>query len=536
MYRKILIILHLFVPKLIFATDITDSVFKGMQDAIISAYGDFNSDELTDVFILRDDFRTIEILLASDTAPLLRQQDRRFKCFYPNLEITSVVPGDFDGDALMDVLFTARNRGKTGDEVDVYINYGGLTYLNCSAANDSKPVISSMVGEPLVLDYKNDMIIDLFGVRRVDGVEKKSLWIFNNQRNRPEVEDLEENVGEKQIRKLSNPHSHATIDMNDDGLADLCLSTDKGFEVWIADVETKKFHHEYDLEYPTGHSNAYYGQAVYLDMELNGNISQIVPVCSDSDCKDSKIWVHTENHYRELDINFFQDDNKTLWGFIPPKKDGKFYEKAITLRMGDFNNDGYPDLLATLQRKGKSDPMIQTFLLENIKSPNSRDSDKIHRTFAVRWNALSPFGQDTVMASFYDFYQDGILDVIMLQKNGDKFKPLAFRNTLDYDANFVKVIVLTGLENDLKPPKENSPFSNNKSKSYGSNLPGPKIKYHTTTQEGQAQHGVATQLPQSAYFSLHLPYQIFGLGRTPNFVDNVEIMYAGKSKVRFFCA
>lgn len=37
-------------------------------------------------------------------------------------------------------------------------------------------------------------------------------------------------------------------------------------------------------------------------------------------------------------------------------------------------------------------------------------------------------------------------------------------------------------------------------------------------------------MPQSAYFSLHLPYTVFGLGRTPNFVDFIEIGLAKQSR------
>ena len=33
----------------------------------------------------------------------------------------------------------------------------------------------------------------------------------------------------------------------------------------------------------------------------------------------------------------------------------------------------------------------------------------------------------------------------------------------------------------------------------------------------------ATQLPLSAHFALQLPYTLFGLGRSPNFVDKVEV-------------
>lgn len=114
------------------------------------------------------------------------------------------------------------------------------------------------------------------------------------------------------------------------------------------------------------------------------------------------------------------------------------------------------------------------------------------------------------------------MDVILIEKSKNgKYKPLAFRNTLDYDANFVKVIVLTGLINK-KNPTLHTPLGRKK-RTYGTNLPGPRIKYFTTTQDGEVQRGSSVQLPQSSYFALQLPYTIFGLGRTPNFVDSLTV-------------
>lgn len=57
----------------------------------------------------------------------------------------------------------------------------------------------------------------------------------------------------------------------------------------------------------------------------------------------------------------------------------------------------------------------------------------------------------------------------------------------------------------------------------GTNLPGPRIEFATTTQDGDSQHGTAAQIPQSGHFSMQLPYTIFGLGRTPNFVDALTV-------------
>jgi integrin alpha FG-GAP repeat containing protein 1 len=45
------------------SSDITHLAFGGVEDAIPAAYGDFNSDELTDIFVVRDDFHTIQIFL-----------------------------------------------------------------------------------------------------------------------------------------------------------------------------------------------------------------------------------------------------------------------------------------------------------------------------------------------------------------------------------------------------------------------------------------------------------------------------------------
>ena len=40
----------------------------------------------------------------------------------------------------------------------------------------------------------------------------------------------------------------------------------------------------------------------------------------------------------------------------------------------------------------------------------------------------------------------------------------------------------------------------------------------------------AAQLSQSAYFALQCPYTVFGLGRTPNFVDDLAVGMPGSMK------
>ena len=49
------------------------------------------------------------------------------------------------------------------------------------------------------------------------------------------------------------------------------------------------------------------------------------------------------------------------------------------------------------------------------------------------------------MATFFDLYENGMFDVILVEKEDGKYRLGAFTNiTQDSDAYFVKVIVLSG--------------------------------------------------------------------------------------------
>lgn len=45
------------------ANNVTNQVFGNIKEGIVAAFGDFNSDELTDVFLIRDHRQTLQILL-----------------------------------------------------------------------------------------------------------------------------------------------------------------------------------------------------------------------------------------------------------------------------------------------------------------------------------------------------------------------------------------------------------------------------------------------------------------------------------------
>lgn len=155
------------------SSDITSNVFGKQLNGMPAAFGDFDSDKLTDLFVLKDR-TTVEIMFASNEEPLL-QSKKGYSCVFDR-PVTSVVPGDFDGDVYMDIMVTTLSQ--TPNSTDVYILWGGGSerLLNCT---DAKNKIIQMIGQPLAIDYNQDMIIDLFGA----GVDNnRKFWVFDEKR------------------------------------------------------------------------------------------------------------------------------------------------------------------------------------------------------------------------------------------------------------------------------------------------------------------------------------------------------------------
>lgn len=493
------------------ADDVTSQMFGDITDGLPAAFGDFNSDELTDMFVIRNSARTLEILLGQDKEPSMRTKG--LKCNFNSSRITSVVPGDFNGDALMDVMVTVLKSNDNFHQ-HVVMLWGEMNKINCT-----EETLFRTLGQPLVIDYNNDMVMDLFGV---DENHTRSFWVFNETQN---VRQIEMPHHENFSSSIRIPHSHAFLELTGDDFADLYITTDKNFEIWKGN-EHSGFSPLKIIPLPNGLSeNKQHeiGQTLFLDIELEGKLDHLVPVCYNPSCSDSKMFVYSNGSWHDLHVDFKEPGPADVWHF--PTKSSHPYLETITLRSGDFNMDGYPDLLATLV-SGKNSQITKSYFFENV--PCKTSCSEFSRTFEVQWTKLSSYNNNTILGVFFDFLQDGVLDIIFVHNKGSMYNVSAYRNTENYDANFVKVMVVTGLTNP-KHPLIVGPLRKSASV-YGTNLPGPKISYETTTQDGDPRAAVATQIPQSAHYSLNLPYTIFGLGRTPNFIDSLTVKVYGKDR------
>uniref|UniRef100_A0A2K6GQH1 Integrin alpha FG-GAP repeat containing 1 n=1 Tax=Propithecus coquereli TaxID=379532 RepID=A0A2K6GQH1_PROCO len=248
----------------------------------------------------------------------------------------------------------------------------------------------------------------------------------------------------------------------------------------------------------------------------DGHMDHLLPGCEDKNCQKSTIYLVRSGTKQWVPVLQDFSNKGTLWGFVPFVHEQQPLEIPIpiTLHIGDYNMDGYPDALAILKNTSGSNQ--QAFLLENVPC-NNASCEEAHRMFKVYWE-LTDLNQikDAMVATFFDIYEDGILDIVVLSKGYTKndFVIHTLKNNFEADAYFVKVIVLSGLcSNDC--PRKITPF--------GVNQPGPYIMYTTVDANGYLKNGSAGQLSQSAHLALQLPYSVLGLGRSANFLDHLYV-------------
>ncbi|XP_041123716.1 T-cell immunomodulatory protein-like isoform X2 [Polyodon spathula] len=475
--------------------NVTGDLFGSESYGTIAAFGDFNSDKQTDLFIIRAKTELV-IFLADVKAPYFKP---KVKLSLKDVIISSVVPGDYDGDSQMDVLLTTK-KNSVDQETSVVIFWGNNQTLG---ENHRTKLNKTFQDEPLIMDFNGDMIPDVFGAIK-DSPQPHICYL--NGRNLLWQKALDTDA------KMRVPHSHAFIDVNKDFTADVFLTTESisgapQFQAWIN--KDGNFSKDTSLKIPDNVKKT--GQSAFSDFDGDGFQDHLLPICEDDGCHKSAIYLNKPGTEEWIPILTDFQKKDTPWGFVPLETSA--LHNPITLHLGDYNMDGFPDALAILRNTSGSNQ--QAFLLENVPCANvsCRGAGRMFRVF---WE-LSDLSHITgaVMATFFDIYEDGILDLMVLSKGPQNELAIhALKNNFEADAYFVKVIVLSGLcSNDC--PRKVTPF--------GVNQPGPYVMYTSVDSNGYLKNASAGQLSQSAHFALQLPYTVLGLGRSANFLDHLYV-------------
>ncbi|XP_033961078.1 T-cell immunomodulatory protein [Pseudochaenichthys georgianus] len=471
--------------------DVTADLFAAENYGTVAAFGDFYADKQTDMFIIREQMEVV-IFQADSKIPYFKPKLHIKKDIFPrDTIITGVVPGDYDGDSQMDVLLTTQIQNSK--QTTIFIFWGNNQTLDMSGWIMLNKTFRD---QPLVMDFNGDMIPDIFGFTNT---VTEVCYVTNRIQVWRNALSLAVN--------MRIPHSNAFIDLNKDLTADLFLTTEgPAFETWInKDGNFTKV----DDVLPAEPPNKTVGQSSFADFDGDGYQDHLLPVCSDLACQRSAIYMAKSGSKEWVPVLLDFKSKDTVWSFVPQKAG-----QPMALHFGDYNLDGFPDALVVLRNTTGSGQ--QAFLLENVPC-NSPGCQSVGRMFEVQWDQ-SDLGaiKNAVMATFFDIYEDGILDMLVLSQAEGKSDLVihALKNNFESDAYFVKVMVLSGLcSNDC--PEGVKP--------YGVNQPGPYVSYTTTDSNGNLKNASAGQLSQSAHFSLQLPYTVLGLGRSANFLDHLFV-------------
>ncbi|XP_037085232.1 T-cell immunomodulatory protein-like [Pollicipes pollicipes] len=486
--------LLLVAPPAARASDISREVLGSFRNFLPAAFGDYNGDKQTDLFVLDPDRHGLEIaLMFHANTPMLRR--RNLRCVYGNLTLQSLVPSDFDGDGAMDLLVVAKEATAGGPhDLLAFVLWGDTRHLPCGYN-----ISIELRGQPLAVDYDGDMVTDLFGQSRNGS---RVFWVFGRDRTVRRVV-----LDHADAAPLRLPHASAFVDVTGDLAADLVVATEAGFEEW--EHGDAGWALRRSLPLPPGVVAA--GQSAFFDVDSDGRLEHLVPVCFDAPCANSSVLVaRADGGWARLLLEA-EDPVHGRWGFVAPADD--VYREVITPRVGDFNLDGYPDLLMSLERKDGEVTLRRSFLLRNVPCAE-KPACGFSRGFRAEWDTFAGY-PDSPAAAFYDLSDDGLLDAFVVHRVDGQYTVSAVRNSPDYDALFLKVIVLDG------GCFNNCSFGIHIP--YGTNKPGPAMLGRMTLIDGSIWSFAAAQLSLSGHHALQLPYTVLGLGRSPNFVDDLKI-------------
>ncbi len=298
--------------------------------------------------------------------------------------ITSAVPADFDGDGGMDLLLTLRMGADDSDDADAsddadghHALHGMILWGNhddegrheLTCLEDQPQAwrkVFPLAAEPLVFDYNYDYVADLLTVSR-NGT--RCVLVFSTDRSAP-YDTV--HLDSPRFDHLKAQHANAFVDLNSDGEADVLLTTQSGLELYYRLDGGALVYHSH-VAWPPGlvggggcTVDLCVGQAVFTDFDLNGQLDLILPVCFDTACRNSSMYL--------IPVTELGTAAGGTWRWTPMSLDlgkltfltpepGESRLRLLAPRLGDIDLDGFPDLLMPLFNRTSGAP--ETHLLLN---------------------------------------------------------------------------------------------------------------------------------------------------------------------------
>ena len=283
------------------------------------------------------------------------------------------------------------------------------------------------------------------------------------------------------------------------------------------DGYTQKNHKK--ITYPIDYSTI--GASTFCDINSDEKIDHLIPVCKKEHGKETCsiiLYDNKNNSWIELAKEIKAGDDYLLF------KENKPYDEKdiilpIRLRHGYVNENGFTDLMALMQ-SSKDETKWHIVLFNNRR--NEQKPNEVIFEIAVLNETID--GQP-ISASFFDLYEDGVIDILVNYKKADKNVELQIKAlTLNdfADVNFVKILVTSGLCPNGNCIDKNS-YGEDTFIVKGTNSPGSMVCYQLVNANSNAMKSCGGQLSQISNFALQMPYTIFGLGLYANYIEQIKV-------------
>ncbi|KAL0239489.1 hypothetical protein GEMRC1_009597 [Eukaryota sp. GEM-RC1] len=533
--------------------DSTESLGLSDEKYSLLAFGDFNNDLATDVFVIKyGDSPTIKVLK-------WLQSESGFKGIAESsftiakTDYTTGIPTDFNRDGRLDLLLTSRLPNSSYHS-SLYVQDKDAPILTLHADDYTIPPLAT---QPLVISFNTSMRPSL--IAQLDSGEPV---FINNTGSSFDVLPLS-----TIIPKLDEDFSladlpHVYTDMNGDCIADLVLFSEGQCleEESATCIQANIFvRTEFDFEpsrvvvlprysgapiisdgnrdgvpdfvipirYPDGHSSIriLYNSQMPLCQDLRLDIR------TQKDCRPSNNLCLIDKDYQ---IGFDRKESNldhTHWINIDLPTDFKFSSlltldnpSGDLLAAGDYNSDGFSDLLLPL----KDDENLKYFtIIENVACNTNRSlaecstpKDVHHqRSLGLASNDLSLLTSQkpAKRAGFFDFGNNGALD-LLVELDGDKPSLVGLENSIDNSAFFLATLAGNGVCHQwCASPLPRLPNP----KPFGVNAVGTTFKFRLLDFDSSIIVHGDTLFNQQSHNSLQLPFGYFGLGTIATYIDEL---------------
>jgi len=515
----------------------TEQVGLSSIEGHVACFGDFNNDKFTDLIVVTQDKLHVQIYEWDEYA---------WEFYYNNIstfaetsKIVNIAATDFNYDGWLDLLVTVDDPLSEKVLLHVYIHDTEGTehmffenYTDLGAADD----------QVLLFDWDSDLQVDLLGTYN----GKTVVWRNNGTGNF----EMWTNTS---LPRLSSPHSASFVDFDGNCHPDLFLTTQEttyspiNFEMWIWEESNNTYNKQRTYAAPVGS-----GQVIFMDFDRNAAIDMLFPVCypAPSCSEKAEIWIAYNTQIEvcksltggsgclsasemcKADPNFMFDLSNSSSSSLVVVPFNSIFSKhpdyPITIRAGDYNVDGFADLLISATDSfGNVRIQLWDSTPCSIELGCTQEQvDAQCRTFVQRTDepikALTSDINGAHAAAFFDLGDTGSLDIVVLSdpqvlgQSGPAKVHMLF-NGFHPDALFFKTLILNGVCDTWCKTGQKFP----QIKPYGVNLPGGVTKFGLTDISGDGLGVAGVQLYQSSYLPLHTPYSFFGLGRVSNFISSV---------------